>query len=85
MNAFLAIVYICALATPVEACDEASAQDVLQIRVRSEIGCMTGWQEVIARSALVEGIGRDSYLKTRCKRIAAPDGPDTPPPSGLSR
>jgi hypothetical protein len=49
------------------------------------MGCMTGWQEVIARSALVEGIGRDSYLKTRCKRIAAPDGPGTPPPPGLSR
>jgi hypothetical protein len=85
MNAFLAIVYICALATPVEACDEASAQDVLQVRVRSEMGCMTGWQEVVARSAFVEGIGRDSYLKTRCKRLPALDTPEMSPPAGLGR
>jgi hypothetical protein len=72
MNAFLAIVYICALTTPVDSCDEASAQDVLQVRVGSEMACMTGWQEVVARSALAEGVGRDSYLKTRCKRLAIP-------------
>jgi hypothetical protein len=84
MNVFLAIVYICALATPVESCDEASAQDVLQIRVRSEMGCMTGWQEVIARSAFSEGLGRDSYPKTRCKRVPQP-GLETQPPSGPDR
>ena len=78
MNAFLAIVYICALSTPVEACDEASAQDVLQVRVRSEMGCMTGWQEVVARSAFGADVGRDSYLKTRCRRLPQPDGPDAP-------
>jgi hypothetical protein len=72
MNAFLAIVYICALTTPVHSCDEASAQDVLQVRVGSEMACMTGWQEVVARSALAECVGRDSYLKTRCKRLAIP-------------
>jgi hypothetical protein len=72
MNAFLAVVYICALATPVDSCDEGSAQDVLQVRVGSEMGCMTGWQEVVARSALAEGVGRDSYLKTRCKRLSVP-------------
>jgi hypothetical protein len=79
MNAFLAIVYICALSIPVDACDEASAQDVLQVRVQSEMGCMMGWQEVVARSAFGEGIGRDSYLKTRCKRLAKPVEADSAP------
>lgn len=79
MNGFIAIVYICALATPTESCDDASAQDVLQVRVQSEMGCMTGWQEVVARSAFGESIGQESYLKTRCRRFPVPAEPNTPP------
>lgn len=78
MNSFLAIVYICATATPTSECNETSARDVLQVRVHSEMGCMMGWQEVVARSAFAEGVGTDSYLKTRCRRLPVPEGAEPP-------
>ncbi|GJD98328.1 hypothetical protein [Methylobacterium isbiliense] len=71
MNGFLAVVLICANTVPVQACEEATATDVLKTKVASEIGCATGWQEIIARSEVREGIGRSAYLKTQCRRIRA--------------
>jgi hypothetical protein len=47
--------------------------------VRNELGCATGWQEVIGRSALRDEIGRSAYIKTLCRRI-----PDNPPPGSGS-
>ena len=74
MTGFAALVYICALAVPAAECSEATAIDVMQIRVASELACTNGWQEVLARSAFAEGIGRDSYAKTTCRRIGAAAG-----------
>ena len=71
MSSFLAIVLVCSLQVEVNACDERSAADVLSVRVENELGCTIGWQEVIARSAFKEGIGRETYLKTLCRRLAA--------------
>lgn len=71
MNGFLAVVLICANTVPVQACEEATATDVFKTKVASEIGCATGWQEIIARSEVREGIGRSAYLKTQCRRIRA--------------
>lgn len=69
MNGFLAVVLICANTVPVQECEEASATDVFKIKVASEIGCATGWQEIIARSEVREGVGRTAYLKTLCRRV----------------
>ena len=69
MQAFLAIVYICASAIPAAECGDANAIDVFRTRVASELGCTSGWQEILARSAFTEGLGRDSYVKTACRRI----------------
>ncbi len=69
MNGFLAVVLICANTVPVQECEEASATDVFKTKVASEIGCATGWQEIIARSEVREGVGRTAYLKTLCRRV----------------
>jgi hypothetical protein len=36
--------------------------------VNSELGCTTGWQEVVGRSALRDDIGKTAYVKTICRR-----------------
>ena len=69
MSGFLAVVLICASTVPVQECEEANATDVFKTRVASEIGCATGWQEIIARSEVRDGIGRTAYLKTQCRRV----------------
>ena len=71
MNGFLAVVLICANTVPVQECEEANATDVFKTRVASEIGCATGWQEIIARSEVRAGIGQTAYLNTQCRRVRA--------------
>lgn len=73
MDAFSAIILVCLSSIPAQACDEANAVDVLSRRVRSELACTMGWQEVIARSTLKDGLGTNTYLKTICRRIKAGD------------
>ncbi|HEX9489582.1 MAG TPA: hypothetical protein VF930_04800, partial [Stellaceae bacterium] len=49
---------------------------IILIRVDNEIGCTTGWQDVVARSPLADDIGKGSYVKTLCRRgEAAPRQP----------
>jgi hypothetical protein len=69
VNAFLAIVFVCAAGTPVEACDEDRALEVRSVRVANELGCTSGWQEIIARAE--GGAGEGTYLKTACRRQKA--------------
>ncbi len=69
MSLFLAIVLLCPLAVSAEACGEAEAVDVLSVRVENELGCAVGWQEIIARSAFRDEIGRTTYVKTLCRRL----------------
>ena len=69
MDAFAAVILICAKAIAAPDCNETNALDVLSRTVQSELACTMGWQEVIARSNLQEGIGSDTYLKTLCRRV----------------
>jgi hypothetical protein len=70
MSGFVAIVLICQMSLPVDACDEASARDTMSVRVDNEIGCTAGWQDVVARSPLADDVGKGSYVKTICRRAA---------------
>lgn len=69
MDAFAAIILICAKTTAAPDCNESTALDVLSRTVHSELACTMGWQEVIARSTLQDGLGSDTYLKTLCRRV----------------
>ncbi len=71
MGGFLAVVLVCAAATSVEACDEAAALEVRSVRVANELGCATGWQEIIARQGEGTELGSGAYLKTACRRLRA--------------
>ena len=46
--------------------------------VESELSCVMGWQDIVARSALAAEIGRTAYVKTLCRRAATPTKPDAP-------
>jgi hypothetical protein len=56
-------------------CSENNAVDIMSTRVANELGCTSGWQEIIARGALKEQMnGGESetgatYIKTLCRRI----------------
>lgn len=68
MDGFQAIILICLAGVPPEQCDEQTATDVLSKHVDNELGCASGWQDVIARSAQAYEIGRDVYVRTLCRR-----------------
>lgn len=68
MTGFQAIILICLSSIPADRCTEATATEVLSKHVETELGCFSGWQDVIARSAQAEGIGRDTYVRTLCRR-----------------
>lgn len=68
MASFTAIVLVCLLPVQPEACDETTALDVMSTSVPSELGCASGWQEIIARGSLREGLGEKLYVRTLCRR-----------------
>jgi hypothetical protein len=68
MIVFTAMVLVCQLSVPPQACDESKAIDVISTRVDNEFACMRGFQETMARGALREGLGENLYMKTRCVR-----------------
>jgi hypothetical protein len=68
MAVFTAMVLVCQLSVPPQACDETRAIDVISTRVESEFACMRGFQETMARGALREGLGETVYMKTQCVR-----------------
>jgi hypothetical protein len=74
MHAFVAVILICLSSVAAEACDENTAADVLSTGVESELSCVMGWQDVVARSALASEIGRTAYVKTLCRRAPAEPG-----------
>lgn len=73
MNAFIAVVLVCAHGIPQEACTDDLASEVRKVRVTNELGCASGWQEIIARTDLSEEVGKTTYLKTECRRVKLPD------------
>ncbi len=68
MTGFQAIILICLNSVPSDQCTETTATDVLSKHVETELGCASGWQEVIGRSAQAYEIGRDAYVRTVCRR-----------------
>jgi hypothetical protein len=70
MTGFQAIILICLAAMPSDRCTEQTAVTVLSKHVDSELGCFSGWQDVIARSAQADGVGRDVYVRTICRESA---------------
>ncbi len=68
MDGFQAIILVCLVALPPDQCDEQTATDVLSKHVANEMGCFSGWQDVIARSAQAYEIGKDVYVRTLCRR-----------------
>jgi hypothetical protein len=70
MTGFVALVLICQISVPQEDCTEVTARDVMSIHVDSELGCTSGWQDVIARSAFAQDIGKTAYIKTLCRRAS---------------
>jgi hypothetical protein len=81
MERFVAIVLICMRSVSAENCSEETAADVMSIPAQSELTCTTGWQDIVARSALAGGIGTESYVKTLCRRTAAEKDQAEPPPA----
>ena len=69
MGPYEAIVLVCLIAVSPKECTSATAVDIFSTRVQSELGCATGWQEIVARSALRGDIGTTTYVKTLCRRI----------------
>jgi hypothetical protein len=72
MNSFIAVVLVCANAIPTDSCTDDKAVEVRKVRVSNELGCSSGWQEIIARTDLREEVGRTTYLKTECRRVKQP-------------
>jgi hypothetical protein len=70
MSAFTAIILVCQISIPPQACDETRAIDVISTHVANEFACMHGWQETVARGALREGVGETLYIKTICRKSA---------------
>jgi hypothetical protein len=68
MSVFTAVILVCQLSTPPQACDEMSAIDMISTQVENELACMHGGQEVVARGALREGVGDTLYVKTICRK-----------------
>lgn len=79
MNPFIAVILICLNTVASEACDETTAADVMSSGVESELACVMGWQDVVARSALASEVGRTAYVKTLCRRASAAPVKPAPP------
>ena len=68
MAVFTAVVLVCQLSVPPQACDESKPSTSSRLSVESEFACMRGFQETMARGALREGLGETVYMKTQCVR-----------------
>lgn len=68
MTGFSAIVLICLAGTPREDCSPDKALVMRSVHVANELGCTSGWQEIIARGGLRESLAGGNYLKTLCQR-----------------
>jgi hypothetical protein len=68
MPGFQAIILICLAGVPAESCTEETATEVLSKHVENELGCVSGWQDVIARTAQAQDVGRQVYVRTVCRK-----------------
>ena len=67
MDGFQAIILVCLNGTPADQCNEQTAVEILSTHVANELGCLTGWQDVIARSAQARDAA-ETYVRTICRR-----------------
>jgi hypothetical protein len=72
MTEFVAIILICLNSVAIDQCDERTAADVMSTVVDSELGCASGWQDVVARSPLGREVGTTAYVRTICRRQVPP-------------
>ncbi len=70
MPGFQAIILVCLASVPADACNESTATEVLSKHVDNELNCVTGWQDVIARSAQAREVGAETYVRTLCRKSA---------------
>lgn len=68
MAGFQAIILVCLATTPASACNENTAVDMMSTHVANELKCITGWQDVIARSAESRDVGKQTYVRTICRK-----------------
>lgn len=68
MPGFQAVILLCLSSIPADACTEETATEMLSKPVENELGCVSGWQDVIARSAQAADVGREVYVRTICRR-----------------
>jgi hypothetical protein len=68
VSTFTAVVLVCLSNVSPDSCDETDAVEVRSSRVANELGCVTGWQEIMARANAAGETGRTAYLKTPCRR-----------------
>ena len=66
---FAAILLVCLTTLPQQQCDETTAIELRSIVVDNELGCATGWQELLARAPDRPPGEPPTYLKTVCRRI----------------
>ena len=66
---FAAILLVCLATLPQQQCDETTAIELRSIVVDNELGCATGWQELLARAPDRPPGEPPTYLKTVCRRI----------------
>lgn len=67
MSGFEAVILVCQKSIAADQCDEHTAVEVRSVHVASELGCFSGWQEVIAR-AVQDGDTAETYTRTICRR-----------------
>lgn len=69
MPGFQAIILVCLASVPPAACNEETASEIHSQHVANELGCLTGWQDVIARSAQAADMDDgQTYVRTLCRR-----------------
>jgi hypothetical protein len=66
--AFAAVLLVCLASLPPDRCTEATAVEVRSTVVDNELGCTSGWQELIAREPTAADAA-PVYLKTLCRRV----------------
>jgi hypothetical protein len=70
MDAFTAIILV--YQSSLRICATSSAVEVRSTRVANEIGCVTGWQEIMARADAAAEIGRTTYTSRRSAAARRP-------------
>ena len=69
VQGFAAILLVCLASMPQDQCTEDNAVEVRSAVVDNEMGCVIGWQQLIARATDERAGEAPTYLKTVCRRV----------------